>query len=161
MGTIKELFGLPSFLTKRDEWSGKFTSLFTELDQPRDDCPMHLPDAPAPGAWSRVARGLARRVRGGDREDDDDDDDDDLDVGDDGDGDSCDEPSRRQRRSIQITEELLGISSPPHLHRCAHAEPHWLNRCPGVSRRDASEWLQHSTEEWLRRRRRRRRLEEK
>ena len=94
VGTIKELFGLPNFLTKRDEWSGKFTSLLLdELDSPREDCPMHLPDAPAPATWSRVVKGLKRRGRGDGRDNDDDDDDEDgdLDVGDDGDGDNCDQ----------------------------------------------------------------------
>ena len=43
--TVKELFGLPRFLTKRDAWAAPFTELLT-LDSPRQDCPMTLPDPP-------------------------------------------------------------------------------------------------------------------
>ena len=45
--TAKNLFGLPDFLTRRDAWAGSFEKEL-ELDAPRTDCPMHLPDAPAP-----------------------------------------------------------------------------------------------------------------
>lgn len=38
--TIKKIFNLSSdFLTKRDAWAGTFDHIFTELDQPRTDCP--------------------------------------------------------------------------------------------------------------------------
>jgi hypothetical protein len=38
--TIKKIFNLSSdFLTKRDAWAGTFEHIFTELDQPRTDCP--------------------------------------------------------------------------------------------------------------------------
>lgn len=43
--TVKEVFGLPRFLTKRDAWAAPFTELLT-LDSPRQDCPMTLPDPP-------------------------------------------------------------------------------------------------------------------
>merc|ERR1712070_739840 len=44
LSTTKDLFGLKSFLTKRDAWAGSFSHLFQgEL---RTDCPMTLPDAP-------------------------------------------------------------------------------------------------------------------
>ncbi|KAK3280572.1 hypothetical protein CYMTET_11592 [Cymbomonas tetramitiformis] len=46
--TIKNLFNLSSFLTKRDAWAGSFDELL--LDEPRTDCPMHLPEAPKPAA---------------------------------------------------------------------------------------------------------------
>jgi len=46
--TIKNLFNLSTFLTKRDAWAGNFEELF--LDKPRTDCLMQLPDAPAPAA---------------------------------------------------------------------------------------------------------------
>ena len=45
IATAKELFNLPSFLTKRDAWSGSFGPLLT-LDKPRTDCPMHSPAGP-------------------------------------------------------------------------------------------------------------------
>ena len=44
-GTVKHLFNLTTFLTKRDMWAGNFEELL--LDKPRTDAPMHLPDAPA------------------------------------------------------------------------------------------------------------------
>ncbi len=42
--TVKTLFSLPDFLTKRDAWAGSFEELL--LDTPRDDTPLHLPLAP-------------------------------------------------------------------------------------------------------------------
>ncbi|TVT98161.1 hypothetical protein EJB05_56539, partial [Eragrostis curvula] len=45
--TIKKIFNLSSdFLTKRDAWAGTFENIFTELDEPRTDCPETLPDIP-------------------------------------------------------------------------------------------------------------------
>ncbi|EMS48359.1 Non-hemolytic phospholipase C [Triticum urartu] len=45
--TIKKIFNLRSdFLTKRDEWAGTFEHIFTQLDQPRTDCPETLPEVP-------------------------------------------------------------------------------------------------------------------
>lgn len=45
--TVKSLFNLSAFLTKRDEWAGSLEELL--LDTPRgDDSPMHLPDPPKP-----------------------------------------------------------------------------------------------------------------
>lgn len=35
-------------LTDRDAWSATFEYLFDELDQPREDCPLHMPDALEP-----------------------------------------------------------------------------------------------------------------
>lgn len=43
--TIKKLFDLPSFLTKRDAWAGTFER-FLNRSEPRTDCPKTLPDAP-------------------------------------------------------------------------------------------------------------------
>lgn len=45
--TLKSLFNLSSFLTKRDAWAGDFSKEL-DLASPRTDCPMHMPDAPAP-----------------------------------------------------------------------------------------------------------------
>ncbi|KQK02781.1 non-specific phospholipase C6 [Brachypodium distachyon] len=45
--TIKKIFNLRSdFLTKRDEWAGTFEHIFTELKEPRTDCPETLPEVP-------------------------------------------------------------------------------------------------------------------
>ncbi|XP_062190958.1 non-specific phospholipase C6-like [Phragmites australis] len=45
--TLKKIFSLSSdFLTKRDAWAGTFEHIFTELDQPRTDCPETLPEVP-------------------------------------------------------------------------------------------------------------------
>ncbi|KAL6850212.1 hypothetical protein ACP4OV_020839 [Aristida adscensionis] len=45
--TIKKIFNLSSdFLTRRDAWAGTFEHIFTELDEPRTDCPETLPEVP-------------------------------------------------------------------------------------------------------------------
>lgn len=44
--TMKKIFNLKSFLTKRDEWAGTFEWLFTQRNSPRTDCPKVLPPAP-------------------------------------------------------------------------------------------------------------------
>ena len=41
--TLKNIFGLENFLTRRDEWAGTFDHIFN-LTEPRTDCPMMLPD---------------------------------------------------------------------------------------------------------------------
>jgi len=41
--TLKKIFGLPEFLTKRDAWSGTFESVFSTRTTPRTDCPERLP----------------------------------------------------------------------------------------------------------------------
>lgn len=46
--SVKDLFNLTSFLTKRDAWAAPFYELL--LDEPRTDAPLHLPDAPDPAA---------------------------------------------------------------------------------------------------------------
>ena len=42
LATVKKLWGLPNFLTKRDAWASTFENIFT-LDAPRTDCPTELP----------------------------------------------------------------------------------------------------------------------
>ena len=44
--TIKRLFGLSNFLTKRDAWAGSFDELLAA--EPRNDTLVHLPQSPAP-----------------------------------------------------------------------------------------------------------------
>ncbi|XP_062101713.1 non-specific phospholipase C4-like [Humulus lupulus] len=44
--TVKKIFGLPNFLTKRDEWAGTFESVFLTRTTPRTDCPVTLPEPP-------------------------------------------------------------------------------------------------------------------
>eukprot|EP00746_Dinoflagellata_sp_MGD_P032444 gnl/MRDRNA2_/MRDRNA2_177224_c0_seq1.p1 gnl/MRDRNA2_/MRDRNA2_177224_c0~~gnl/MRDRNA2_/MRDRNA2_177224_c0_seq1.p1 ORF type:complete len:315 (+),score=73.18 gnl/MRDRNA2_/MRDRNA2_177224_c0_seq1:47-991(+) len=47
--TVKSLFNLTGFLTKRDAWAGSFEELL--MDAPTNiNTPMHLPDAPEPAA---------------------------------------------------------------------------------------------------------------
>ena len=41
--TLKNLFKLPTFLTKRDEWANTIEFLVDARDTPRTDCPMDLP----------------------------------------------------------------------------------------------------------------------
>lgn len=51
LATMKNMFNLSGFLTKRDMWAGSFDELL--LDTPRTDTPLHLPDAPKPAApWT-------------------------------------------------------------------------------------------------------------
>uniref|UniRef100_A0A0G4F4P6 Uncharacterized protein n=1 Tax=Chromera velia CCMP2878 TaxID=1169474 RepID=A0A0G4F4P6_9ALVE len=45
LASLKELFGLPSFLTKRDAWAATFLD-FLSLPEPRTDTPMHMPEPP-------------------------------------------------------------------------------------------------------------------
>jgi phospholipase C len=49
--TVKSLFNLTGYLTKRDEWAASFEELL--LDTARTDTPMHLPTPPKPtGNWT-------------------------------------------------------------------------------------------------------------
>ncbi|XP_057430393.1 non-specific phospholipase C2 [Lotus japonicus] len=41
--TVKKIFNLPSFLTKRDAWAGTFEGIVQTRTQPRTDCPEQLP----------------------------------------------------------------------------------------------------------------------
>lgn len=41
--TVKNIFNLPSFLTKRDAWAGSFHGIVQTRKQPRSDCPVQLP----------------------------------------------------------------------------------------------------------------------
>ncbi|KAL3529953.1 hypothetical protein ACH5RR_009275 [Cinchona calisaya] len=41
--TVKNIFNLSSFLTKRDEWAGTFESILQTRKEPRTDCPEQLP----------------------------------------------------------------------------------------------------------------------
>ncbi|XP_054785129.1 non-specific phospholipase C3-like [Prosopis cineraria] len=43
LGTVKKIFNLPEFLTKRDAWAGTFEVLLTR-STPRTDCPVTLPE---------------------------------------------------------------------------------------------------------------------
>jgi len=47
--TVKNIFNLSSFLTKRDAWSGSFDELLLPLaGGPRTDTPLHFPTEPPP-----------------------------------------------------------------------------------------------------------------
>jgi len=120
VATIKRLFELPNFLTKRDAWAAPFDHLFDRLPAPRTDTPRHLPDAPPP------TRRRGPRPYGTD----------------------CDEPSRRMRRAISAFEEALGVRAPERLHACAEAAPLWATSCEGGTMLEASEWLANATREW-------------
>ena len=122
VSTIKRLFDLPAFLTKRDAWSASFDHLFDTLATPRTDTPMHLPDAPPPTARH------GKHPYGTD----------------------CDDPSRRMRRSITAFEAELGVSAPPRLHACAAASPLWSATCEPGTMLEASEWLANATSKWRR-----------
>eukprot|EP01062_Namystynia_karyoxenos_P030711 TRINITY_DN22891_c0_g1_i1.p1 TRINITY_DN22891_c0_g1~~TRINITY_DN22891_c0_g1_i1.p1 ORF type:complete len:501 (+),score=103.78 TRINITY_DN22891_c0_g1_i1:105-1607(+) len=120
IATVKNIFGLPSFLTRRDAWAGSFDKLFEQRQQPRTDAPLHLPSAPPP------------KPRPGGHPW----------------GTDCDDPTRTMRRSIKYTEAVLGVTAPPRLHRCAHTEPYWLHKCEPGTMQEASEWLAQMTARW-------------
>jgi hypothetical protein len=44
--TMKKVFNLPAFLTKRDAWAGTFEDVVMQRSEPRTDCPMTLPEVP-------------------------------------------------------------------------------------------------------------------
>jgi phospholipase C len=53
LATLKKLFGLNGFLTKRDESARSFDHLFTALQNPREDYPKELPRVALPPLPSR------------------------------------------------------------------------------------------------------------
>ncbi|CAN0913690.1 Non-specific phospholipase C4 [Linum grandiflorum] len=69
--TVKKIFNLNNFLTKRDAWAGTFDGVLT-LTTPRTDCPRHETGGGAGEAEGRRSerRGEAERVPGGDGSDD-------------------------------------------------------------------------------------------
>lgn len=48
--TVKNLFNLSSFLTKRDAWAGSFDELLLDTPREESDMPMQLPPAPHPSS---------------------------------------------------------------------------------------------------------------
>ena len=61
--TVKNLFNLSSFLTKRDAWAGSFDELLLDEPRPDADMPMHLPEAPAPATpWAPPPGAMRARV---------------------------------------------------------------------------------------------------
>ena len=114
--TIKNLFNLSGFLTKRDAWAGSLTELFT-LDKPRTDAPMHFPDAPPGHEELERRRRLHAEAAGGD-------------AGEAGGGGprhcsakqkpavACDSDggvTQRQRNNIAKFSALTGLAPPPEL----------------------------------------------
>jgi phospholipase C len=78
--TLKNLFNLSAFLTKRDAWAGSFDEVL--LSKPRTDAPMHLPEALPPRNPWKPPPGVLDSLEM------DDDGDDDGDGDGDGDGDN-------------------------------------------------------------------------
>ena len=130
VSTIKRLFNLPRFLTKRDAWSASFAHVFEELTSPRGDTPYHLPEAPKP------THRTGKHPYGTD----------------------CDDPSRRMRRSIKSFEDELGVRAPERLHSCASEPGDGLftqsGSCGVGSMLEASEWLANATSAWRERKER-------
>jgi phospholipase C len=53
LSTTRKLLNMPSTpLTARDEWAATFEFAFEDIEQPRNDCPLHLPDAFPPQVMS-------------------------------------------------------------------------------------------------------------
>jgi phospholipase C len=47
LATIKKLWNMPNFLTKRDAWAGTFEGILQQRTTPRTDCPTKLPNPPS------------------------------------------------------------------------------------------------------------------
>lgn len=62
---MKKLFGLPKFLTARDEWAGTFEWLWEERTTPRTDCPTTLPPIAGTPAELRKQQEVVRIGAGG------------------------------------------------------------------------------------------------
>ena len=61
--TLKELFNLSSFLTKRDAWAGSMDELISTRSEPRTGVPLHLPAAPTADNTNQYENGLESRRR--------------------------------------------------------------------------------------------------
>ncbi|KAJ8599814.1 hypothetical protein CTAYLR_004013 [Chrysophaeum taylorii] len=122
--TIKNLFNLSSFLTKRDAWAGSFHELLNA--NPRTDTPLHLPDAPDPQApWdpppaaAPTTPGHCSSWDGASEES------------------KCnfDEPSLKQRRNLRLFSKLTQTPEPD---------------VDAMSRSEADTWLAARWQDWLR-----------
>jgi phospholipase C len=58
LATVKRIFGLPAFLTKRDQTANTFEDLFTGRSSPRTDTPTQLPRASLPAIPHAVVAGV-------------------------------------------------------------------------------------------------------
>jgi len=50
IATSRKIFGITEQLSEREKWVGTFEDIFQELDAPRTDCPLTLPEIP-PYDW--------------------------------------------------------------------------------------------------------------
>jgi len=91
--TLKSLFDLPNFLTKRDAWAGDFSKEL-DLNEPTNQGPMHLPEPPAPATGELATHGKV----------------------------SYDELTRRQRRRVQGISRACGVDPPDNWELFTHAE---------------------------------------
>jgi len=55
--TLKNMFDLPNFLTKRDAWAAPFDHVWQTLEEPRIDCPLTL-DVPLPAERETTGRAV-------------------------------------------------------------------------------------------------------
>jgi len=46
MATVNKIFGISTSMSKRASWAGTFEHIFTQMDEPRKDCPEYLPELP-------------------------------------------------------------------------------------------------------------------
>ena len=61
--TLKNLFNLSGFLTKRDEWAGSFHELLLDAPRADADMPMHLPTPPAAATpWGPIPSGAPTKA---------------------------------------------------------------------------------------------------
>jgi phospholipase C len=128
--TVKNLFNLSGFLTKRDAWAGSFDELLLDKPRPEADCPLHLPEAPKPAApWNPPPPGTAPvhgYQEGGYRvEDDGDDDGDDIEEGDDAGNEHGERRQHRRALSVGVAGAVQKASASPPAQHCSsiHGEP--------------------------------------
>jgi len=68
IATVKKIFGLKGFLTKRDAWAGTFDHLFKMLKKPRTDCPRKLPAVSRPPPTTASGNPMVTSSNGDERQ---------------------------------------------------------------------------------------------
>ena len=110
LATLKHLYDLPAFLTRRDAWAAPFHHLLS-LKEPRDDCPMHLPEAPPPATGAEAACATHGGVQ-------------------------RPELTRRQRRRMERFAAIHGLEIPAVARATQEAAEAWLAKAWRESLRD-------------------------
>jgi phospholipase C len=98
LSTLKHLYDLPHFLTRRDAWAAPYHTVLS-LKAPRTDCPTHLPQPPPPHPDAdETTHGAVRPPH----------------------------LTRRQQRRLERFGGLFGIEAPPESYASQEAAETWL-----------------------------------